>query len=74
MALGDFDIAFKPESGEPLQTPCAIGNFMWRSPEGQTARGATKALDVFSFGLVVSESCSSPLQCIMLLGLETYWS
>ncbi len=31
---------------------------MWRSPEGQTARGVTKASDVFSFKLVVSEPCS----------------
>ena len=53
--LGDFDIAFKPEGGTPLRTRYAIGNVMWRSPEGQTARGVTKALDVFSFGLVVSE-------------------
>jgi serine/threonine protein kinase len=58
VVLGDFDIAFKPEGGEPLQTSYAIGNVMWRSPEGQTARGVTKASDVFSFGLVVSESCS----------------
>jgi serine/threonine protein kinase len=55
VALGDFDIAFKPESGVPLQTPYAIGNAMWRSPEGQTGRGVTKASDMFSFGLVVSE-------------------
>ena len=73
--LGDFDIAFKPEGGEPLQTPYALGNVMWRSPEGQTARGVTKASDVFSFGLVVSEPCSSTkthakpcLQCIYALG------
>jgi hypothetical protein len=26
---------------------------MWRSPEGQTGRGVTKASDIFSFGLVV---------------------
>ena len=75
VALGDFDIAFKPACGEPLQTPYAIGNVMWRSPEGQTARGVTKASDVFSFGLVVSMPCSSPithakpcLQCIYALG------
>jgi len=74
-ALGDFEIAFKPEVGVPLQTPYAIGNVMWRSPEGQTARGVTKASDVFSFGLVVSEPHSSPrthakpcLQCIYALG------
>ncbi|KAG9238291.1 kinase-like domain-containing protein [Amylocarpus encephaloides] len=60
VVLGDFDIAFKPEGGEPLQTPYAIGNVMWRSPEGQTSRGVTKASDVFSFGLV----------CIYALGAE----
>lgn len=53
-ALGDFDIAFKSEAGAPRQTPYAIGNAMWRSPEGQTGRGVTKASDIFSFGLVVS--------------------
>ncbi|KAK3943485.1 kinase-like protein [Diplogelasinospora grovesii] len=52
VALGDFDTAFKSEGGEPRQTPHAIGNVMWRSPEGQTGRGVTKASDVFSFGLV----------------------
>ena len=30
---------------------------MWRSPEGQTGRGVTKASDIFSFGLVVGEPC-----------------
>ncbi|KAI0009492.1 kinase-like domain-containing protein [Xylariaceae sp. FL0662B] len=52
VALGDFDIAFKLEGGGRLQTPYALGNVMWRSPEGQTGRGVTRALDVFSFGLV----------------------
>ncbi|CAM6002114.1 unnamed protein product [Sphagnum balticum] len=52
-ALGDFDIAFKLEGGKPRQTPYAIGNAMWRSPEGQTRRGVTKASDMFSFGPVV---------------------
>jgi len=32
---------------------------MWGGPEGQTARGITKASDVFSFRLVVSKLCSS---------------
>lgn len=53
--LGDFDISFKAEGGEPLRTHYPLGNVMWRSPEGQTARGVTKASDMFSFGLVVSE-------------------
>ena len=45
VVLGDFDIAFncKSEDGQPRQTPYAIGNAMWRSPEGQTGRGVTKA-------------------------------
>ena len=73
VALGDFDITSKLE-GAPLQTRYAIGNVMWRSPEGQTGRGVTKASDVFSFGLVVSEPGSSRthtklcLQCIYALG------
>ncbi|KAK3312066.1 kinase-like domain-containing protein [Apodospora peruviana] len=51
--LGDFDIAFRPEDGRlPLRTPYAIGNVMWRSLEGQTAIGVTRASDVFSFALV----------------------
>lgn len=52
VALGDFDIACKLEDGQVLQTPYAIGNAMWRSPEGQTGTGVTKASDIFSFGLV----------------------
>ncbi|KAF2865181.1 kinase-like domain-containing protein [Massariosphaeria phaeospora] len=52
VALGNFDIAFKSEGGKPRQTPYPIGNAMWRSPEGQTGRGVTKASDIFSFGLV----------------------
>ncbi|KAF1840645.1 kinase-like protein [Cucurbitaria berberidis CBS 394.84] len=52
VALGDFDIAFKLDSGASLRTPYAIGNVMWRSPEGQTGSGVTKASDVYSFGLV----------------------
>ena len=75
VVLGDFDIAFKSEGGEPRQTPHAIGNAMWRSPEGQTGRGVTKASDIFSFGLVVSKLYLSlklyiklNLQCIYALG------
>lgn len=54
VALGDFDIAFKLEAGALLYTRHAVGNAMWRSPEGQTGRGLSKASDVYSFGLVVS--------------------
>ncbi|EEY23048.1 conserved hypothetical protein [Verticillium alfalfae VaMs.102] len=52
VALGDFDIASKSDTEEPRRTPFAMGNVMWRSPEGQTGRGVTKASDLFSFGLV----------------------
>ena len=75
VALGDFDIAFNLRGGESFQTPYAIGNAMWRSPEGQTGRGMTKASDIFSFGLVVSEPCFNSrihaelwVQCIYALG------
>jgi len=75
VALGDFDIAFKSEGGKARETPYAIGNAMWRSPEEQTARSVTKASDVFSFGLVASGAFSSLcihtkhyLQCIYALG------
>ncbi|ORY16959.1 kinase-like domain-containing protein [Clohesyomyces aquaticus] len=50
--LGDFDIAFKSEGGKPRNAPFAIGNAKWRSPEGQTGKGVTKASDIFSYGLV----------------------
>lgn len=55
VALGDFDIALKLKDARPLRGPHAIGNVMWRSPEGQTGKGVSKPSDVFSFGLVVSE-------------------
>ncbi|KAH0284910.1 kinase-like protein, partial [Aureobasidium sp. EXF-3399] len=50
--LGDFDIAYRLDDGKGLRTRHAIGNAMWRSPEGQTAVGVTKASDTYSFGLV----------------------
>lgn len=75
VALGDFDIAFQSEGGEPCYTPYAIGNAMWRSPEGQTGRGVTKASDIFSFGLVVRRPylnlrvhINLCVQCIYALG------
>ncbi|KAH7333305.1 hypothetical protein BKA65DRAFT_527512 [Rhexocercosporidium sp. MPI-PUGE-AT-0058] len=52
VALGDFDFAFKSEGGKARETPYAIGNAMWRSPEGQTGRGVTRASEILSFGLV----------------------
>jgi hypothetical protein len=36
---------------------------MWRSPEGQTGRGVTKASDIFSFGLVVSTTTRERYVC-----------
>jgi serine/threonine protein kinase len=65
VALGDFDIAFKSEGGKARETPHAIGNAMWRSPEGQTGRGVTKASDIFSFGLVVSAFHTKSAICIV---------
>lgn len=74
-ALGDFGIAYKQVGAMPLRTGVALGNFMWRSPEGQTGSGITKASDIFSYGLVVSGPCSISrihaelcLQCIYALG------
>ncbi|GAB1732624.1 hypothetical protein NU195Hw_g3713t1 [Hortaea werneckii] len=51
VALGDFDIACKLMEGETRHTPHAVGNAMWRSPEGQTGI-STMASDVYSLGLV----------------------
>jgi hypothetical protein len=56
-ALGDFDLIFKWEA-KPCYTPYAVGNAMRQSPEGQTGRGVTKASDIYSFGLMVSEPYS----------------
>ncbi|SMQ54442.1 unnamed protein product [Zymoseptoria tritici ST99CH_3D7] len=61
-ALGDFDIAFRFEGIDKLNLRHAIGNAMWRSPEGQAGRGLTKASDIFSFGLV----------CLYALGAADY--
>lgn len=55
VALGDFDIACKLMEGETRHTPHAVGNAMWRSPEGQTGI-STMASDIYSLGLVVSVS------------------
>ncbi|CAK3772217.1 Serine threonine- kinase ppk4 [Lecanosticta acicola] len=51
VALGDFDIACKLKDGETRVTPYAVGNAMWRSPEGQTGI-STRASDIYSLGLV----------------------
>ncbi|KAL6703216.1 hypothetical protein ACN47E_010078 [Coniothyrium glycines] len=68
VVLGDFDIAFKLESGALLHATHAVGNAMWRSPEGQTGRGLSKASDVFSFGLV----CIHALGAGELLLIDNY--
>ncbi|KAK6440304.1 hypothetical protein LTR95_003468 [Oleoguttula sp. CCFEE 5521] len=60
--LGDFDLTFKSENAKPCQTPYALGNVMWRSPEGHTGRGLTRALDIYSFGLM----------CIYALGGDDF--
>ncbi|KAF2724743.1 kinase-like protein [Polychaeton citri CBS 116435] len=51
VALGDFDIACKLKEGETRLTPHAVGNAMWRSPEGQTGI-SNRASDIYSLGLV----------------------
>lgn len=56
VALGDFDIAQKLVDEQPLRAPHAVGNVMWRSPEGQSGKGVAKASDIYSLGLVVSDS------------------
>lgn len=53
VALGDFDLALKLVDERPLRAPHAVGNVMWRSPEGQSGKGVAKASDVYSLGLVV---------------------
>ncbi|KAF2005369.1 kinase-like protein, partial [Amniculicola lignicola CBS 123094] len=62
--LGDFDISYNLPPGAVLQSSQAIGNVMWRSPEGQTGRGITKASDVYSFGLVLLTAFS----CLFAFG------
>lgn len=54
--LGDFDLALKLIDNQPLRAPHAVGNVMWRSPEGQSGKGVAKASDIYSLGLVVSRS------------------
>lgn len=53
VALGDFDLALKLVDEQPLRAPHAVGNVMWRSPEGQSGKGVAKASDIYSLGLVV---------------------
>ena len=75
-ALGDFDITVALRAGDAHETPYAVGNVMWRSPEGQTARGVTRASDVYSFGLVVGQPCldmeccdaNIRMQCVYAVG------
>lgn len=56
VALGDFDIALKLVDEQPLRAPHAVGNVMWRSPEGQSGKGVAKASDIYSLALVVSNN------------------
>lgn len=60
VALGDFDIALKLVDEQPLRAPHTVGNVMWRSPEGQSGKGVAKASDIYSLGLVVSNSRIPP--------------
>ncbi|PSR76130.1 kinase-like domain-containing protein [Coniella lustricola] len=52
VALGDFNLALKLVDQQPLRAPQAVGNAIWRSPEGQSGKGIAKPSDIFSFGLV----------------------
>lgn len=52
VVLGDLDCALKLENGRWFNG--MIGNFMWRSIEGQIGKGIRKPSEVFSFGLLVS--------------------
>ncbi|POS69497.1 hypothetical protein DHEL01_v212109 [Diaporthe helianthi] len=52
VALGDFDLALRLVDEQPLRAPHAVGNVMWRSPEGQSGKGVAKASDIYSLGLV----------------------
>lgn len=54
VALGDCDLALKLVDERPLRAPHAVGNVMWRGPEGQSGKGVAKASDIYSLGLVVS--------------------
>ncbi|KAJ8064056.1 hypothetical protein OCU04_007895 [Sclerotinia nivalis] len=52
--LGDLDCALKLIGTNLLNQK--IGNVMWQSPEGQLGRGMGKHSEVFSFGLLVSQT------------------
>ncbi|KAI3400755.1 hypothetical protein diail_1964 [Diaporthe ilicicola] len=52
VVLGDFDLALKLVDDQPLRAPHAVGNVMWRSPEGQSGKGVAKASDIYSLGLL----------------------
>lgn len=73
VALGDFDITYKCETGALIRSTHAVGNAIWRSPEGQTGRGMCKVSDIYSFGLVVSYSslCHSHLSKELTLSVRT---
>ncbi|KAI4750516.1 hypothetical protein E4T52_16997 [Aureobasidium sp. EXF-3400] len=50
VVLGDIDCALKLTEENPLNS--FIGNFMWRSLEGQLGKEIGKHSEVFSFGLL----------------------
>ncbi|WPB04330.1 uncharacterized protein RHO25_008976 [Cercospora beticola] len=51
VVLGDFDVACKLKDHETRIAPHAVGNVMWRSPEGHFGM-SNKASDIYSLGLV----------------------
>lgn len=69
VALGDFDIALKLVDEQPLRASHAVGNVMWRSPEGQSGKSLAKASDIYSLGLVVSDS-GRPSNCVPKIPLD----
>ncbi|KAI3395295.1 hypothetical protein diail_1493, partial [Diaporthe ilicicola] len=69
VASGDFDIALKLSHERPLRAPHAVGNVLWRSPEGQSGKGIAKPSDVYSFGRVPKTLVDNPfLQWIHGIG------
>lgn len=76
VVLSDLDSASKLENGKLVNY--RIGNVMWRSPEAQVGKGVGEPSEVFSFGLLVSESSfvgkgvtKRYLQCLYIItGIE----
>lgn len=53
--LADIEDAAHVPSGSDIVGK-QVGNMMWRSPEGHAQGPVNKPSDMFSFGIVVSES------------------